>query len=157
MEKSKLKSMFDGLDLSAMVRSLRETATGQGVPSMQYQTISEPDLDALIHRVTDVKEVGLALDKQDVDLILNIVQSYAHMLEKLKNHKVTVNHLRKELGIKPRRESLKELSKDLQNTQNFSTDSEFTLKKLLPMQSLQNVMENARRKILKKLKLNITP
>ena len=127
MEKSELKSMFDRLDLSAMVRSLRETATGQGVPSMQYQTISESDLDALLHRVTDVKEVGLGLDKGDIDLILNIVQSYAHMLEKLKGHNVTVNHLRKELGIKPRRESLKELSKDLKETQNFAADSEFTL------------------------------
>ena len=127
MEKSKLKSMLDSLNLSAMVRSLRANAKGQGVASMQYQTISELDLDALVYRVMDVKEVGLALDKQDIDLILNIVQSYAHMVEKLKNHKVTVNHLRKELGIKPRRESLKELSKDLKNTQNFAADSDFTL------------------------------
>ncbi len=127
MEKSDLTSLLASFDLSAMVRGLRESALGQGEPFMQYRTIGESDLDALLSRIADVKNIGLGLDSEDVDLILNIVQSYAHMREKLKDHKVTVNHLRKELGIKPKRESLKELSRELEKSQNFADDTEFTL------------------------------
>ncbi len=52
---------------------------------MQYRTIGESDLDSLLDRIKDVKDIGLGLglDGEDIDLIVNIVQSYALMLEKL--------------------------------------------------------------------------
>lgn len=128
MEKSNLNSTLARIDFSAMVRVLRDNYAGYGDLSMQERTISETDLDSLLQRIGDVKSVGLNLDGEDVDLIVNIINSYALTCEKLKGHGVTVNNLRKELGIKPRRESLKELSRDLQDSQGFSPNSEFALK-----------------------------
>jgi transposase len=127
MEKSKLNSGLANFDLSAMVRALREDTRGHGESFMHERTISESVLDGLLQRISDVKSVGLNLDGEDVDLILNIINSYAQMCENLKGHDVTVNNLRRELGIKPRRESLKVLSENLKQSQGFASDSDFAL------------------------------
>lgn len=123
-----MNSGLDHFDLSAMVRALRDDIAGHGESFMHERTINESALDGLLQRISDVKNVGLNLDGEDVDLILNIINSYALMCEKLKGHDVTVNNLRKELGIKPRRESLKALSGNLKASQGFASDSDFTLK-----------------------------
>jgi transposase len=122
-----LNSELAHLNLSAMVRALRDNTGQHGESFMHERTISESVLDGLLQRISDVKNIGLNLDGEDVDLILNIVNSYALMCEKLKGHDVTVNSLRKELGIKPRRESLKVLSESLKDSQGFASDSDFSL------------------------------
>lgn len=71
--------------------------------------LDEQGLDALIQRVSDAKEHGLALSPEDTQLLLDAVITLAHLQERLQDKDVTLHKLRKLLGMVKSSEKLRDL------------------------------------------------
>ena len=60
-----------------------------------FTHLDEQGLDALIQRVSDAKEHGLALSPEDTQLLLDALMTLAHLQERLQDKDVTLHKLRK--------------------------------------------------------------
>lgn len=66
-------------------------------------------LEGLMQRMGDAKEYSLALSKEDNELLLSALSTLAHLQERLASKDITLNKLRKLLGIAQASEKLKHL------------------------------------------------
>ena len=71
--------------------------------------ITEAELDGLIERVKAAVDHGLALSSDDMQLLLNIVLSFAHLQERLSESDITLHKLRKLAGMVSASEKLKDV------------------------------------------------
>lgn len=74
-----------------------------------FTDLDEQGLDALIQRVSDAKEHGLALSPVDTQLLLDALMTLAHLQERLQDKDVTLHKLRKLLGMVKSSEKLRDL------------------------------------------------
>lgn len=70
------------------------------------------ELDALIARVEQAKKAQLTLSAEDCDLLLNAVLTLASMQERLSHNDLTINKLKKLLGMVRSSEKMKDLFPD---------------------------------------------
>ena len=74
-----------------------------------FTHLDEQGLDALIQRVSDAKEHGLALSPEDTQLLLDALMTLAQLQERLQDKDVTLHKLRKLLGMVRSSEKLRDL------------------------------------------------
>jgi transposase len=74
-----------------------------------FTDLDEQGLDALIQRVSEAKEHGLALSPEDTQLLLDALMTLAHLQERLQDKDVTLHKLRKLLGLVKSSEKLRDL------------------------------------------------
>lgn len=79
---------------------------------MLVKEINEKELDALIERIKQEKADNLALTAGDIDLILEMLLTFAHLSEQLADNDVTLHKLRKLAGLVNSSERFKNISKD---------------------------------------------
>lgn len=75
--------------------------------SPSFTDISPEELDALMERVTQAREHQLTLSPEDCDLLLSALMTLAGMQEKLSDNDITINKLRKLVGMVQSSETLK--------------------------------------------------
>ena len=71
--------------------------------------ISETQLDALIERVKAAVEHELSLSSEDMQLLLQVLLSFAHLQERMAESDITLHKLRKLAGIVSSSEKLKDI------------------------------------------------
>ena len=71
--------------------------------------VDSDDLDALIQRVSDAKDNNLSLEPADTQLLLDALMTLAHLQERLSDNNITLNKLRKLLGMVKSSEKLNDL------------------------------------------------
>ena len=76
-----------------------EVITGLTLTKTTYKEIEQDELDALIARVTEAKEHGLALSPDDCQLLIDALVSLASLQTQLADNDVTLNKLLKLAGI----------------------------------------------------------
>lgn len=92
--------------------------------------LSSEELDALLERLQQAIDYDLALDSDDIRLLLNAVMTLASMQERLSDNKVTLHKLRKLLGIVTSSEKLSGLlGNDKANSQRKTTPNKKQKKK----------------------------
>jgi len=79
---------------------------------MSFKEINEGELDALIERIKQAKADNLALTAGDIDLILEMLLSFAQLSEQLADNDATLHKLRKLAGLVNSSERFKNISKD---------------------------------------------
>jgi transposase len=72
-----------------------------------FTELSPAELDALIERVKEAAEHGLALSGEDLGLLLNALLMLAQFQERMSDHDLTLHKLRKLAGIVSASEKLK--------------------------------------------------
>lgn len=77
--------------------------------STTFTDLDESALDALIARVSEAKEHGLALSPEDTQLLLDALMTLAHLQERLQDKDMTLHKLRKLLGMVKSSEKLRDL------------------------------------------------
>ena len=65
----------------------------------RFIELSHAEMDALIHRVQEAIEAGLALSRDDLELVLHALSSLLQMQLQLGDNKVTLHKLRKLVGL----------------------------------------------------------
>lgn len=79
---------------------------------MLVREIDEKELDALIERIKQAKADNLALTNSDIDLILEMLISFAHLSEQLSDNDITLHKLRKLAGLVSSSERFKNIGED---------------------------------------------
>ncbi|MEO7045604.1 MAG: transposase, partial [Ferruginibacter sp.] len=79
---------------------------------MLVKEINDKELDALIERIKQAKADNLALTAGDIDLILEMLLSFAQLSERLSDNDVTLHKLRKLVGLVNSSEKFKNISND---------------------------------------------
>jgi transposase len=64
-----------------------------------FTELSQTELDALIERVKEAAEHGLALSGEDLWLLLNALVMLAQLQERMADHDITLHKLRKLAGL----------------------------------------------------------
>ena len=77
---------------------------------MPVREINERELDALIERIKQAKADNLALTESDIDLVLEMLISFAHLSEQLADNDVTLHKLRKLAGLVKSSEKLSNIT-----------------------------------------------
>lgn len=103
----------------AMLTQLVRTVFG-GAPHLaqratqpEFTEIDLKALDALIQRVAEAREYNLALSSEDMRLLLNALMTLAYLQGRLNDKDITLNTLRKLLGMVQSSEKLKDILPDL--------------------------------------------
>ena len=76
----------------------------------RFADIAEHELDALIGRVEEARDHGLALSAVDLGLLLNALLTLANVAERLEHDDLTIARMRKLLGIVRSSEKLRDLT-----------------------------------------------
>ena len=76
----------------------------------RFVDIAEHELDALIRRVEEARDHGLALSAADLGLLLNALLTLANVTERLEHDDLTIARMRKLLGIVRSSEKLRDLT-----------------------------------------------
>ena len=100
--------------------------------STAFTDLDEPALDALILRVSDAKEHGLALSPADTQLLLDALMTLAHLQERLQDKDITLHKLRKLLGMVKSSEKLRDLVTGQKPQPKSPSSSKTTAKKPAP-------------------------
>ena len=81
-------------------------------------TLDNHALDALVARVTEAKDHGLALSAEDTKLLLDALMTLASLQERLNDKDITLHKLRKLLGIVRSSEKLRNVLDKTQGKDN---------------------------------------
>ena len=82
--------------------------------------LDEEAFDALVSRLTEAKEHGIALSAEDTQLLLDALITLAHLQERLSSKDVTLHKLRKLLGIAKSSEKMRDILN--KNDEDASSD-----------------------------------
>lgn len=88
---------------------------------MLVREINEKELDALIDRIKQAKADNLALTSSDIDLVLEMLVSFAQLSEQLSDNDITLHKLKKLAGLVKSSEKFKG-NKDKTDKQKISKD-----------------------------------
>jgi len=91
--------------------------------------VDSDNLDALIQRVTDAKDNNLSLEPEDTQLLLDALMTLAHLQERLSDNNITLNKLRKLLGMVKSSEKLNDLISANGNEPDNNNKKKHTQKK----------------------------
>lgn len=110
--------------------------------STTFTDLDEKALDALITRVSEAKEHGLALSAQDTQLLLDALMTLAHLQERLQDKDVTLHKLRKLLGMVKSSEKLRDLVAGAETKPKSPSSSKSSTRKKPPTAALKPRIEH---------------